>query len=303
MAPEPQPRAAELPLPGGQKGATVGLQPLLCGQATWPAAWPHRDEGRLATLRSMGFRVPREEWLALPIVAFLVEHPGAGPILIDTGLDPVAAEHPREAFGRVLGATTAKTFQMGRSQAVPAQLRTRGVNPDRVKYVLMTHLHYDHASGISQFPDATFLLTEREWDAAHAPFRLFHGYVTRHFDHPFAYRFLDFESDRATSYSTFGRTLDLFGDGSVRAVFTPGHTHGHMSVVLRTSTREVLIAGDAVYTRHTVATGHRPARTEDDHLFTRSLREIQLYAQQNPDALLIPGHDMEAWQELDAIYE
>jgi glyoxylase-like metal-dependent hydrolase (beta-lactamase superfamily II) len=257
----------------------------------------------MAKLHSMGMRVSRDDWVSLPIVAFLVEHPGAGPMLIDTGLDPATAEHPKKAFGRILGASSAKTFKMTPSQAVPTQLRTRGVNPDRVKYVLMTHLHYDHASGMSQFPDATFLLTQREWDAAHAPFRLFHGYVTRHFDHPFAYRFLDFDSDRATSYSTFGRTLDIFGDGSVRAVFTPGHTHGHMSVVVRTASREVLIAADAVYTRRTVATGERPARIEDEHLFSRSLREIQLYMEQNPDSVLIPGHDMAAWQELDAIYE
>jgi glyoxylase-like metal-dependent hydrolase (beta-lactamase superfamily II) len=303
MAPEPQPRPVELPLPGGRKDATVRLQPLLCGEATWPEAWPHREDGRLGRLHAIGVGVKREKWISLPIVAFLVEHPGAGPILIDTGLDPVVADEPRKSFGRLLAATSAKTFSMASSQTVPTQLRARGVDPDQVKHVLMTHLHYDHASGISQFPEATFLVTKREWDAAHAAFRLFHGYVTKHFDHPFAYRFLDFESDRAASYSTFGRSLDLFGDGSVRAVFTPGHTHGHVSIVLRTATREVLIAADAAYTRHTVATGHRPAHMEDEHLFTRSLREIQLYSEQNPDSLLIPGHDMEAWQKLDAVYD
>jgi N-acyl homoserine lactone hydrolase len=303
MAREPEPRPAELPLGGGRKDATVRLQPLLCGEAAWPEAWRHREEGRLAKLHSIGVGVPRDKWVPLPIVAFLVEHPGAGPILIDTGLDPVVAEDPKQTFGRVLAATGAKTFSMARTQAVPAQLRARGVNPDDVKHVVMTHLHYDHASGISQFPEATFLLTRREWDAAHAAFRVFHGYLTRHFDHPFAYRLLDFEGTQAASYSTFGRTLDLFGDGSVRAVFTPGHTHGHISLVLRTAHREILIAGDAVYTRHTVATGHRPAHMEDEHLFSRSLREIQLYSEQSPDALLIPGHDMEAWQKLDAVYD
>jgi N-acyl homoserine lactone hydrolase len=303
MGAEPQPRPAELPLPGGRKDATVRLQPLLCGEATWPEAWPHREEGRLAKLHSIGVGVPRDKWIPLPIVAFLVEHPGAGPFLIDTGLDPVAAENPKKTFGRILGATSTRTFSMTHKQAVREQLAARAVDPDHVKYVVMTHLHYDHASGMSEFPEATFLLTKREWDAAHAAFRLFHGYLTRHFDHPFAYRLLDFESDRADSYSTFGRSLDLFWDGSVRAVFTPGHTHGHLSIVLRTAHREVLVAGDAVYTRKTVATGHLPALMEDAHLFARSLREIQLYSEQNPDALIVPGHDMDAWRKLDAVYD
>ena len=303
MAPEPETRAAELPLPGGQEGATVRLHPLLCGDGRWPEAWRHREEGRFAGLHSLGFRVPRERWAPLPLVAFLIEHPSAGPILVDTGLDPIAGEDRRAAFGRVLASTGARSFNMARSQAVPHQLAIRGIEARDVRYVVMTHLHYDHASGMAQFPDATYLLTRREWDAAHATFRLFHGYLTRHFDHPFDYRTLDFESSQADSYSTFGRGLDLFGDGSVRAVSTPGHTHGHISLVVRTKTREVLIAADAAYTRHTLATGHLPARMEDEHLFSRSLREIQLYSRQNPDALVIPGHDMDAWQELDAVYE
>jgi glyoxylase-like metal-dependent hydrolase (beta-lactamase superfamily II) len=246
--------------------------------------------------------VPREEWVSIPIVAFLVEHPSAGPILIDTGLDPVAAEDKRQTFGRLLARTSARTFSMEPSQAVPEQLRARGVDPGDVRHVVMTHLHYDHASGMWQFPDAAFLLTHREWQAAHAAFRLLHGYVTRHFRDPLAYRTLDFESTRASSYSSFGRALDLFGDGSVRLLSTPGHTHGHLSVALRTAGGEVLVAGDAVYTLHTLATGHLPALMEDEHLFRRSLRELQLYARQNPDAVLIPGHDMEAWQALDPVY-
>jgi glyoxylase-like metal-dependent hydrolase (beta-lactamase superfamily II) len=302
MAAEPEHRPAELPLQGGRNGATVRVHPLLCATAAWPKAWPHRHEGRGAKRRAIGVRVPREEWVEIPIVAFLVEHPGAGPILIDTGLDPVAADDLKQTFGRLLARTGGRTFSVDPSQAVRVQLHARDVDPDEVRYVVMTHLHYDHASGMSQFPDATFLLTDREWQAAHAPFRLLHGYVAKHFRDPFAYRTLDFESARASSYSTFGRSLDLLGDGSVRLLSTPGHTHGHLSVVLRTATREVLVAGDAVYTRHTLATGHRPALMEDEHLFSRSLRELQLYARQNPDALVIPGHDMEAWRELDAVY-
>jgi glyoxylase-like metal-dependent hydrolase (beta-lactamase superfamily II) len=76
-----------------------------------------------------------------------------------------------------------------------------------------------------------------------------------------------------------------------------------MSVVVRLSGREALIAGDAIYSRRTLETGHKPYRMEDEHLFERSLREIQLYAEGTPDALIVPGHDMETWRQLDAVYE
>ena len=108
-----------------------------------------------------------------------------------------------------------------------------GLDPTSIGLVVMTHLHYDHASGISQFPGATFVVTEREWRAAHRRASAVRGYVRGHFDHPFDWRTLDFHAPGVTSFATFGRSLDLFGDGSVIILFTPGHTHGHMSVVLR----------------------------------------------------------------------
>ena len=167
--------------------------------------------------------------------------------------------------------------------------------------VVMTHLHSDHASGISQFPDATFVVSDREWDAAGEGGQL-GGYFPRQFDHAFDWRLLDFEGEDADSFATFGRAFDLFGDGSVRLVFTPGHTAGHLSVVLRLKDREALIAGDAIYTMRTLRESALPSRMEDEHLFRRSLREIQLYAKETPDAVIVPGHDMERWSELEPAY-
>jgi glyoxylase-like metal-dependent hydrolase (beta-lactamase superfamily II) len=119
---------------------------------------------------------------------------------------------------------------------------------------------------------------------------------------PFDYRTVDFDASEAESFATFGRALDLFGDGSVRLVSTPGHTRGHLSVVLRLANRDALVAGDAIYTMRTLQYGHPPFRTEDGHLFRRSVTEIQLYAKDNPEALVIPGHDMRLWRSLDPVY-
>jgi len=298
MHAEPQPVA--LPLPGGREGATVRLHPLLVATGRAPTAYIHREEGRLAGLRAFGLG---SESMEIPYVAFLVEHPGAGRILIDTGFHPSVAVDPKENLGRV----GARVFapEMEASDAVPAQLRSRGIEPSEIKTVIMTHLHGDHASGISEFPGPTFLISQQEWDEASTVSRpAMHGYVRRHFDHAFDFRTIDFGADDGVdSFATFGRAVDVFGDGSVRLAFTPGHTLGHMSVVLRLKEREVLVAGDAIYTRHALATGHKPYLMEDAHLYERSVREIQIYAEQTPDALVIPGHDMEAWRELEPVYE
>lgn len=303
MATAAEPQPAVLPLPGGRPGATVKLHPLLSGTALSPPGWIHREQGRLAKPRALGIGVSREEMLVIPIVSFLVQHPGAGPLLIDTGLHPSCAVDPKQNLGRV-GAKAFGGLRMEPSWAVTEQLRERGVSARDVPTVVMTHLHIDHASAMSEFPSATFLFSAREWEAATEPRAWQHGYRTRQFDHGFDYRTVDFtDSSGVDSYSTFGRTFDLFGDGSVRLAYTPGHTHGHMSVVLRLAgEREALVAGDAIYTRRALRVGDLPFRIEDEHLFRRSLREIQLYEENNPSALVIPGHDMEAWRELEAVY-
>jgi N-acyl homoserine lactone hydrolase len=301
MATAAEPRPAQLPLPGGREGATVRLHPLLCARMIAPPGLVHRTEGRLAPLRALGVGVSHDDWLELPVVAFLVEHPVAGLVLVDTGFHPAVAVDPRQGMGR-LGGLVFKDLRMDSEQAVPAQLRERGFAPDAVRTVLLTHLHSDHASGIAQFPSATFLLSSAEWEAA-ADGGSTDGYFKRQFDHAFDYRLLDFDSAAGDSFATFGRSFDVFGDGSVRMVFTPGHTHGHCSVVLRLGDREALLTADAAYTRRAIEETAVPFRVADEHRFRRSLREIQLYIEQTPDALVVPGHDMAAWRRLDSVYE
>ncbi len=301
MATAAEPRPASLPLPGGQAGASVRLEPLLTGTSVAPPTFFLRESGRMAWRKALGLGVPRSQWRLLPIPAFLIHHPSAGPVLVDTGFHSSVAVKPAANLGRV-SALAFKDIEMTPEQAVVAQLRERGIAVGEIGTVIMTHLHTDHASAVVDFPDSTFVVSSAEWAAAidQGPM---HGYVKRQFDHAFDYRTLDFEGQDASSYQGFGRTFDLFGDGSVRVAFTPGHTLGHMSVILRLKQREALLAGDAIYLEENLSERRLPYRTEDDHLYLRSLREIELFKQQSPDALIVPGHDMPHWNTLAASYE
>ena len=301
MATAAEPQPASLPFPGGESGATVRVHPLLTGTQTTPPAWLHREPGRRGRLRSLGIGVPKDEYVEAPIVAFLVEHPGAGPILIDTGLHPSAAVDPRKSLGRP-GAYTLRA-SMRPEDAVAAQLRSRGIEASDIRLVVMTHLHIDHASGVSEFPNATFVVTDDEWEAATRPRGWRYGYRKRQFDHAFDWRLVDFDSAEVDSYATFGRSYDLLGDGSIRIVSTPGHTPGHLSVILRTSDREILAAGDAVVTTRTLREGILTSQVADAHRFSRSVKEIRLFEETRADALVIPGHDMAFWKTLDPVYE
>jgi N-acyl homoserine lactone hydrolase len=290
------------PLPGGRGRATVRLHPLLAGEMLAPPRYLDRRPGRLGLARDLaGGLASRGSWIWLPIPAFLVEHPSAGPLLVDTGFHPSVASGVRASMGP-LGPLLYRV-RMTREQTLAAQLETRGVAIGDVRTVVMTHLHIDHASGISELPDATFAIDRREWEAAGERGGTPKGYVRRQFDHAFDWRTIDYEAPEIDSYATFGRSIDLFGDGSVRLLSTPGHTRGHQSVLLRLREREALLTIDAAFTRKTLAGQAMPMILDDAHRFRRSLHEIQHYIEQAPDALVIPGHDAGAWAELKPVYD
>jgi len=296
-----EPRPAELPLAGGIAGATVRLHPLLAGEMRSPPGFLERPSGPLSTLRGLQFGRQNDSWVWLPIPAFLVEHPGAGPVLVDTGFHPSVSFDPRDNFGGVAGRLN--SFRMEPEQSLHPQLRARGVDPADVAVMVMTHLHTDHASGVPEFPHATFVLDGREWDSATGSRGLLRGYRRQQFDYAFDWRLVDFDAPEVNSFATFGQALDLFGDGSVRLLSTPGHTAGHMSVLLRLRDREVLLTGDAAYEARSLSGDVMPLFITDGHYFRRSLGEIRRYAEQTPDALLIHGHDREQWPRLQPVYE
>jgi N-acyl homoserine lactone hydrolase len=130
------------------------------------------------------------------------------------------------------------------------------------------------------------------------------GYRQMHYDYAFDYRTIDFDRGEIDSYSSFGRTFDLFGDGSVRLAYTPGHSAGHMSVIAHLRERDFVIGGDATYMEAQLR-GDAPLapRPADAHNYRRSLQELKLFAREFPDAIVTPGHDPQFYAKLGARFE
>jgi glyoxylase-like metal-dependent hydrolase (beta-lactamase superfamily II) len=234
------------------------------------------------------------------VPAFLVEHPSLGPILVDTGFDKSVATNKAENLGR-LGAAI-YNVKMKPEEAIPDQLRDRGVDPRDVRHVVMTHLHFDHASGVSQFPAATFVVAALEWAEATGRGATFKGFRKEHVDHDYGWRTIDWAASYVEGHATFGRSVDLFGDGSIRLLHTPGHTPGHQSILLRLEGRSLLLTGDAAYAIATIDGDLVPIFVDDMHDYRRSLAEIRNFRRQDPEAVVICGHDADNWPGLQAAY-
>src|SRR6201992_3377390 len=120
------------------------------------------------------------------------------------------------------------------------QLAKINVTPDQIKYVGISHYHADHTGQISSFPKATLLIGTREWDAISAP-KPAEGV-----------NFKPFESWIKGESKVEPQVLDkdVFGDGTVMMLCTPGHTPGHSSLLVKLPQMgPVILSGDAAHFR------------------------------------------------------
>jgi N-acyl homoserine lactone hydrolase len=275
---------------------TARVRLIRTGVTRLPPGYVFRGEAR-NSLQAIGVGVPSGAMLLAPLGAALIDHPTAGPVLVDTGMHPVMATDPKKHLGKV-GAAVFKNLRMGPDENAPAQLRAWGIQPEDVQVVIMTHLHVDHTSGMSEFPNATVVVTEAEWKAFNSWGGRAKGYLRRHLPPEPSLHLVDFEAGEA--WDGLERTVDFFGDGTVRLVSTPGHTVGHLSVLVQTRQGPVFLLGDAVYTLRNLQEDLLPWRTADDEASERSMRQLRAYARAHPHVPLIPTHDAEVWSRQPA---
>ncbi len=241
--------------------------------------------GRLETRRALMFAgVSSDERMALPVGCWLVVHP-RGRLVFDTGLHPDTAADP---VGR-LGAGRASRFAVVSAPGddAVASLERLGLHADDVTHVVNSHLHFDHCGCNRCFTRARVLVQRAELDAARAA-RVAGPSDPADWDDP------------ARPPETVDGEHDVFGDGTVVLLPTPGHTPGHQSLRAVTgSGRVVVLAGDAVYTeRHLdedalpppAAVWH-PASMSDSMARLRAMRDRE-------GALLVYGHDDVQWRAL-----
>ncbi len=296
-----EPTPLERPLEGGSEGASLVIEPLNAGETMWPATFFARSgSGPVARLRGLGIGSKPESWETRPVPCFLARHPTVGNVLVDTGLHPSIARNPRDKLDRV----SARHYRLDAGEDLVSQLRQRGLEPPDISVVVLTHLHQDHASGIELFPEAEFVVSATEWKAATTMrLPLLQGYIPAHYDYAFNFWTVDFDGELIESYGPFGRTFDLFGDGSVRLAYTPGHSPGHTSVILRLPRRDFVVVGDAAYDWKQFSGEAEPLMMADEHNWRRSLKELQAYRRTYPYALMVPGHDPEFWPKLEPRYD
>ena len=229
-------------------------------------------------------------------MAVLVEHP-QGRLLFDTGLGE-----------QIKPQTKAETSLLQRvfpdyklTQPVKAQLLRAGESlPDKI---FLSHSHWDHASGLVDFPDSEIWLpvAERQHIEAGRDPHIWSSQVAVKSIAPARWKRYEFPNQR---YANFKQSYDVYGDGSVVLVPLSGHTPGSVGMFVNLpSGKSYFFCGDASWSQKALAKKkQKPWRrrsVENDSLQAyRQIERINALMQANAHLEVVPAHDHEVHQRL-----
>jgi N-acyl homoserine lactone hydrolase len=247
-----------------------------------------RGQARLArTLMDRNWTKP------LPIYAWLIEH-SDGLIVVDTGETAQVSDpgyfprwHPYFKLGL-------KEWVQPEEEIGP-KLKALGFSPDDVRWVIMTHLHTDHAGGLAHFPQSEILVYRSEFENATGPMGKVRGFLPHRWPSWFSPRLFELSQE---SLGPFPLSLRVTEAGDVTIVATHGHTKGHVSVVLDEGPHSVFFAGDTSYTQALMLERAVDGVAPDQRAAAETLDRIRDFTRRRP-VVYLPSHDPHAGQRLD----
>ena len=232
------------------------------------------------------------EWL--PIWVMIIEHP-EGVFIFDAG--EITRVNDKDYFtpcGRMAKwfDTTQFKFKIDREEEIDRQLQRLNIPVDKVKAVVLTHLHFDHSDGVKHFPSTPIMINKDEWVK---PF----GDLPQLYPTWFKPVLLEMHE----RYDVFDRACYLTNAKDIILVETPGHTYHHCSILLNMDGLHIMFAADVCYTQQQLLQGGYPGNNTSNRTAGHTYHTIKAFAAKHPTVLL-PSHDAGAanrLQQLSAI--
>jgi glyoxylase-like metal-dependent hydrolase (beta-lactamase superfamily II) len=193
---------------------------------------------------------------------YLVTHNGQQ-LLWDTGL-PAALKGKTQTEG---------DFTTTLTKTVPEQLAQLGVKPQDIDFVGISHMHFDHTGQAAQFPQATLLIGKPDYDQSAGK------------DDPFG-PWRKGGNGGSIKFVVSGEA-DVFGDGSVTALFLPGHTAGHMALLVKLASGPVLLSGDLYHASEAREQRGVPGFNSSREETLASMDKFEALAKQNGAKVII----------------
>ena len=224
------------------------------------------------------------ESIDVEVYVHWIRHPEKGDVFIDSGLDARFRDTARGSLKGLISRWIVEDSVQLAGQDILSQIKANNID---VKMVFLTHVHGDHSSGLPVLPLGIPVVLGKSESLHQYPLIMYND----HFDNIDVLQTLDFDGPSVLNISPLGKMIDLFGDGSLWAISTPGHTTGHVSYLVNTTQGWVLLTGDASHTRWGFENNVIPGWSEDEVLARESLEALKKFSLENNDVKVIFGHE------------
>lgn len=223
------------------------------------------------------------------VVAFhALRHPTRGLYLVDTGAERALRDDPGHAALRGLAARAMGIDKLHVRTDTAGWLAAQ---KEPVKGVFLTHLHLDHVTGMRDVPNDALVFTgPGEGDERSFLNAFVRGPTDDALEGKGPLHTWRFTTDRG---GAFEGVVDVFGDGSVWALYVPGHTAGSTAYLARTSRGAVLLTGDACHTAWGWEHGVEPGSFSSDRpRSAESLARLRAFVARHPGIDVRVGHQL-----------
>lgn len=228
-----------------------------------------------------------------PINVYAIEHRD-GLVLFDTGQDRASVTEPGYFPGGVVGVLYGRLarFDIEPDQTLARQLATLGHRPSDVHTAVVSHLHQDHIGGLRELTGATVVVGDEEWRTMAGPFAAVRGFLRSHIEVPgLRWRRVHHERMDDPAIAPFTTGHDLFADGSLVLLPTPGHTPGSTSLLVRRPGRPaLLLVGDLTYDASLLPRGIVPG-VGDTRRMRASAAAVVALGGRSPGLAVLAAHD------------
>jgi N-acyl homoserine lactone hydrolase len=211
-----------------------------------------------------------------PYFMYVITHP-RGTVLFDSGVHPAMLTDPESRLGP---ATASFQVRMTADDTVERRLASIGMRLTDIDLVVQSHLHFDHAGGLEWLRHAPVFVQREELEfALDPPVYQRDIYVRADFDHDLQWQQLDGDHD-------------IFGDGRLVALSTPGHTRGHQSLMVTLESQVVILLADAAYLLAKMRARLLPGILWSPDAMIASWEKVEQFERER-DALLMTTHDLD----------